>query len=189
MRIPINLASEPFRRDRPMLAAGAATAIALIALLAVLIFLIVSDRSRMGDTRAEVTRFNNELRTLTAEQGRLETTLRQPANAIVTERNYLLNTMVERKSVSWGRVFHDLESVLPGSVRVIQVRLPNIDSRNQVQLDMVVGAANPAPVIDFLKRLEESPLFGPATVHNSAPPTDNEPLYRYRVSVSYAQQL
>jgi len=54
---------------------------------------------------------------------------------------------------------------------------------------MVVGSQSPEPVITFLKQLQASPRFGPATVHNSAPPTDNEPLYRYRVSVNYAQKL
>jgi type IV pilus assembly protein PilN len=58
-----------------------------------------------------------------------------------------------------------------------------------VLLDMVIGAQGPAPVIEFLRNLQSSPRFGPATVHNSASPTDNEPLYRYRVSVSYAQKL
>src|SRR5262245_11822165 len=140
MRVTINLASDPFRRDRPILAAGTAAVAVLTLLLGVLVYLIAADRSRMGDTRGEVARFNEELRVLNAEQSRLESTLRQPANAIVTERNYLLNTLVERKSVSWGKVFHDLESVMPATVRLIQVRLPNIDSRNQVQLDMVVGA-------------------------------------------------
>ena len=74
-------------------------------------------------------------------------------------------------------------------MRLIQVRLPQINSRNQVLLDMVVGSQSPEPVITFLKQLQTSPRFGPATVHNSVPPTDNEPLYRYRVSVNYAQKL
>ena len=115
--------------------------------------------------------------------------LRQPANASILERSLLLNTLVERKSVSWTRIFADLEAVMPPNVRLIQVRLPQIDSRNQVLLDMVVGSQSPEPVITFLKQLQASPRFGPATVHNSAPPTDNEPLYRYRVSVNYAQKL
>jgi hypothetical protein len=74
-------------------------------------------------------------------------------------------------------------------VRLIQVRLPQINSRNEVLLDMVVGAQEPEPVITFLKKLQTSPRFGPATVHNSVPPSDNDPLYRYRVSVNYAQKL
>lgn len=189
MRIPVNLASEPFRRDRPVLVASGLTALLLAGLLGVLLFLITSDRSRMRDTRVEIDRLSSELRAISAEQNTLNATLRQPVNAVVLERSLLLNTLVERKSVSWTKIFADLEGVMPASVRLVQVRLPQIDSQNQVLLDMVVAAQSPTPVIDFLKRLQESPRFGPATVHNSLSPTDNEPLYRYRVSVNYAQKL
>jgi hypothetical protein len=189
MRIPINLASDPFRRDRPMVLAAGTAAGLLTVILAVLLFLIVADRARLADTRARVNGLNLELRNINAEQARLDATLRQPNNAFVLQQSLLLNTLVERKSVSWTKVFADLEGVMPLNVRLIQVRLPQIDNQNQVLLDMVVGAQTPGPVIDLLKRLQASPRFGPATVHNSVPPTDNDPLYRYRVSVNYAQKL
>ena len=187
MRIPINLASEPFRKDRPMLIASGVCAVVLTGLLGLLVFLIGSDRSRLGDTRQQVDRLNKELAALSTEQAKLDATLRQPVNASILERSLLLNTLVERKSVSWTRIFADLEAVMPRNVRLIQVRLPQIDTRNQVLLDMVVGAQGPVPVIGFLKQLQSSPRFGPATLHNSVPPSDNEPLYRSRVSVNYAQ--
>jgi hypothetical protein len=172
-----------------MLVASAACAVLLTGLLGVLLFLIAADRSRMGDSRGQVNRLNTELSTIGSEQVQLDQTLRQPANASILERSLLLNTLVERKSVSWTKIFADLEQVMPGTVRLIQVRLPQINSRNEVLLDMVVGAKGPEPVIDFLKKLQASPRFGPATVHNSVPPSDNEPLYRYRVSVNYGQKL
>jgi len=189
VRIPINLASEPFRRDRAALAAYATGSAVLFVLLCVLTYSILADRNRVSDTRASVNRLSSEASTLAAEQAKLEAILREPANAEVLERSYLLNTLVARKSVSWTRIFADLEEVMPANVRLIQVRLPQIDSQNRVLLDMVVGAQSPGPVIDLLKKLQESPRFGPATVHNSLSPTDNDPLYRYRVSVNYAQKL
>jgi Tfp pilus assembly protein PilN len=189
VRIPINLASEPFRRDRPAIVAYSATSVVLAALLGGLVYLIFAGRGRIGDTRADVARLSGEMAALSAEQSQLEATLRQPANASVLERSYLLNTLVERKSVSWAKIFADLEEVMPADVRLITVRLPQIDAQNQVLLDMVVGAKSPEPVIGLLKRLQSSPRFGPATVHNSVPPSDNDPLYRYRVSVNYAQKL
>ncbi|MEQ1946587.1 MAG: hypothetical protein ABL995_05330 [Bryobacteraceae bacterium] len=189
MRIPINLATEPFRKDRPLQAAFMAGSAALAVSLAVLVYLSVSGAGRVSDTRASVNDLTSQARSLAAEQAKFDAVLRQPANASVLERSVLLNTLVDRKSVSWTKIFADLEGVMPGNVRLIQVRLPQIDSQNQVLLDMIVGAQSPAPVIEFLKKLQESPRFGPASVHNSVPPTDNDPLYRYRVSVSYAQKL
>jgi type IV pilus assembly protein PilN len=189
MRIPINLSSEPFRRDRPMIAASGAAAVVLAGLLCFMVFLIVSERGRAKENRVAVNRLNARLRTIAVEQAKYDTFLRQPANAEVLERSLLLNTLVERKSVSWSKIFADLESVMPYNVKLIQVRLPAITSHNEVLLDMVVGAATPEPVIGFLKKLEESPLFGPIEGHSSLPPSQNEPLYRYRITVNYAQKL
>lgn len=189
MKIPINLASEPFRRDRPMFAASGACGVALLALFGVLIFLIVSSRGRVRDTRTSVDRLTAEMGSIQAEQARLDQFLRRPDNAVVLERSVMLNTLVERKSISWTKIFSDLEGVMPYNVRLIQVRLPQINSHREVSLDMTVGAQDPAPVIDFLKRLQESPLFGPVTLHSSTPPSQNQPLYQYRVSVDYGQKL
>jgi type IV pilus assembly protein PilN len=189
MRVHINLATEPFRRDRPMLAASVACAAVLVALLGVLVFLIVSERSRQTETRAAVAKLNADLRAISTEQVRLDTTLREPMNAEVLERSLLLNSLILRKSISWTKLYADIEGVKPDNVRLIQVRLPQINSRNEVTLDMEVGAQSQGPVIEFLKHLQDSPLFGPTNLSRSSPPTQNEPLWRYRVMVSYAQKL
>jgi Tfp pilus assembly protein PilN len=189
MRISVNLSSEPFRRDRPILFASAACAVLLTGLLGVLIFLVISERAQVKDTRVSVDRLSAELRQMTTEQAKLDAMLREPANAEVLERSLLLNTLLERKSISWTRIFSDLEGVMPANVRLISVRLPQINSHNEVLLDMVVGAKDPGPVIDFFKHLEESPRFGAIEGHSSLPPSQNEPLYRYRVTVNYAQKL
>jgi len=189
MRIQINLASEPFRRDRPVLAASAACGVVLVALLGVLVFLIMTERGRQTETRTAVAKLNSELRKISDEQTRLDNTLRQPMNAEVLERSLLLNSLIQRKSISWTKLYADIEGVKPDNVRLIQVRLPQINSRNEVTLDMEVGAQSQGPVIEFLKRLQDSPLFGPTNLSRSSPPTQNEPLWRYRVMVSYAQKL
>lgn len=189
MRIPINLASEPFRRDRPILLASGGCALALLALLGVLIILIMGERASAHDERVAVAKLNSQLRAINAEQAQLDQTLRQPANAQVLERSLLLNTIVRRKSISWTKIFADLEGVKPDNIRLLQIRLPQITSTGEVLLDMTVGSQEPLPVVDFLKRLQESPLFGPVTMHTSVPPTQNQPLYQYRLSVNYAQKL
>jgi Tfp pilus assembly protein PilN len=189
MRAPINLATEPFRKDRPLFVASAAGTVVLTLLLAFLITLIVSARSRAASTRSEIERLNRQIDALSAEQARLDMTMRQPGNAEVLERSVLLNALIERKGISWTRIFGDLEQVMPYNVRLMQIRLPQVSIRNRVTLDMVVGAQSPEPVLDFLRRVEGSPLFGPAEVSAYMPPGQNEPLYRYRVSVSYAQKL
>jgi type IV pilus assembly protein PilN len=189
MRVPVNLASEPFRRDRPMLIASGACAVSLVALLGILIFLIVSERHQAHDAREAVARATSQVTSIAKEQAKVDAFLRQPPNAEVLQRSLLLNELINRKSISWTKIFADLEGVMPYNVRLITVRLPNITSQNEVVLDMVVGAKEPGSVIAFLKKLEDSPRFGTIYGHSALPPSNNEPLYRYRVTVNYGQKL
>ena len=66
---------------------------------------------------------------------------------------------------------------------------PQVVSENQVYLEMMVGSESQLPVVDLLKRLGSSEAFSSPTVYSSMPPSQTERLYRYRVSVNYAQKL
>lgn len=187
VRIPINLASEPFRRDRPVLVASLAAAVLLLGLLGLLISLSVMERGQATETNRTIDRLNGQLRALAAEQAHLEAVLRQPENAEVLERNLFLNNLLYRKGISWTRIFDDLGKVVPHNVRLISVR-PQVNPQNEILLDMVVGAESGPPVVQMLKRLEGSPQFGSTSIHTTLPPSQAEPLLRYRVSVNYAQK-
>jgi type IV pilus assembly protein PilN len=188
MKIQINLSTQPFRRDRPMLVASAALAVLLVGLLAVLIALEYLERDRMSDTHREIAKLESEVRRLNAEQAKLDRVLRQPENAEVLERSLFLNALLYRKGISWTRIFEDLEKTLPHNVRVISIR-PTVNPQNQITLEMNVGAESTQPVVEMLLRLESSEVFGATQVHSSLPPSQTDPLYRYRVSVNYAQKL
>ncbi|MGA2215535.1 MAG: hypothetical protein ABSH31_19840 [Bryobacteraceae bacterium] len=189
LRIPINLATEPFRRDRPMLAGAAALAIVLSALLIFQVFTIVSEHRQAADIRIAIDRENAQLRFIAEQQAKLNATLRKSENAEVLERSLFLNTLIDRKAISWTKIFADLEKVMPYNVRLVSVRLPAVNSNNQVLLDMVVGAKDVQPILELFKRLEGSPQFGNASVQTSTPPSQTDPFYRYHVTVSYAQRL
>ncbi len=184
MRIAINLASEPFRRDRPLVAASVAVGLALTCLLATLVWLAVLERGTAAETRQDIGRLRQQMSQMTREQQQLEATLRRPENAAVINEVTFINSLLYRKGISWTKIFSDLEGVMPPNVRLISIR-PQVDAQNQVLLDMVVGAQTQSPVIDMLKRMEGSPLFGSTEVHNYLPPSSTEPLWRYRVTVNY----
>ena len=189
LRVPVNLASEPFRRDRPVIVGSAALAILLTLLLIYQVFAIVSGRHQAADIRVAITQENARLAAIGAQQAKLNATLRKPQNAEVLERSLFLNTLIERKAISWTKIFADLEKVMPYNVRLVSVRLPEVDMNNQVLLDMVVGAKDVPPILDLLKRLEGAPQFGNTSVQSSAPPSQTDPYYRYHVTVTYAQKL
>ena len=189
LRVPINLATEPFRRDRPMLIGSAGVAILLCALLIFQVVTIVSGHRQAADIRIAIDRESAQLRSIAAQQAKLNATLRKPENAEVLERSLFLNSLIDRKAISWTKIFADLEKVMPYNVRLVSVRLPAVDSNNQVLLDMVVGAKDVGPILDLLKHLEGSSQFGPYSVQTSTPPSQTDPFYRYHVTVSYAQRL
>ena len=80
-----------------------------------------------------------------------------------------------------------VEKALPHNVRIIQIH-PTVDSRNRVTLDMQVGAESPEPVIKMFQTMAQAPFAKP-DLKLQQTPTQAEPLYRYRVSVEYAQKL
>lgn len=188
MKIPINLSSEPFRRDRPMVVASVAAGVVLTILFLVLASLAVSERNRAKEAREQMARAQAELLRINTESMKLETVMRQPQNAEVLEHSQFINMLIARKGVSWTKIFNDLESVMPHNVRLISVR-PQLNGPNDLLLDMQVGAQSSEPVVSLLMALEGSPLFGTTTIHSWLPPSQTEPLYRYRVSVTYAQKL
>ena len=188
MKIPINLASQPFRRDRAMFLASAAVAILLIASLAALVTLANADNAQLADLRKEVGQLRSQIAAATKQQAEFEAVVRKPENAQVLETSVFLNTLLSRKGISWTRIFADLEKTMPPNVKVLNIQ-PYVTGRNQVVLSLQVGSDKPEPVIQFYKALESSDLFGGVTQNIYQPPSQAEPLYRYRFTVNYAQKL
>lgn len=190
----INIASQPFRRERAQNAVTAAIAAVLMVSLLALTVLILRSRAQAADLRNIIDSQRAELMRIQRSQAQYSTILSRPDNADVFSQSVLLNELIARRAVSWTRVFQDLGTVLPNNMRLLSIRLPQVAAengtgRNRVQLDMWVGTEQPAAVIQFMKRLASSKLFGDVSVMTQTPPTQNNPLYQYRLSVPYAQQL
>ena len=190
----INIASQPFKRERARNALLAAGALALAVSLLLLVTLILRARVEATGLRTQINAQRVELTRLQQSQSAYSSVLSLPKNADVFAQSVLLNELIAKRAVSWTRVFQDLGTVLPNDMRLLSIRLPQVAAengtgRNRVQLDMWVGAERPASVVIFLKKLESSKLFGDASVMTEAPPTQNDSLHKYRLTVAYAQQL
>jgi Tfp pilus assembly protein PilN len=187
MKIPLNLASQPFRRDRALLVASLGVCAALVATLGILISLAMADRAQSADVRGELSRLNRRIQTLQVEQAKVDTVLRQPENAEVLERSVFLNALLLRKGISWTQIFADLEGIVPYNVKIVQIR-PSVNGQ-VVSLDMALASESPEPVIKFMKALGESKIFSNPDPKGYQAPSQSEPLYHYRISVDYAQKL
>lgn len=193
-RNAINLASQPFRRERAQNAVFALICAGLLCSLLVLVTLILHARAQAAGLRRVIDSETATLRGFEREQRQFSAVLAKPENADVFSTSVFLNELIARRAVSWTRVFKDLETVMPTDMRLMGIRLPQVaagdaSGANRVELDMMVGTLRPEAVIELLKHLQESSLFGPAQVIYQQPPTQNDPLYKYHVTVAYAQKL
>lgn len=188
MRVPINLASEPFRRDRAVMAGTVAVGVILTGLLLTLIYLAVIEKHETADTVIARDKLEEQSRRLSNEQAQINRVLQRPDTTDVLQQSVFLNELIRRKGVSWTKLFSDLETVLPPDVRVISVR-PQISANGRVNLDMQVGTTKGESALALILKLEGSPLFGETQVLNVLPPSQTEPLIRYRINANYAQKL
>ncbi len=188
MRIPINLAREPFRQNRQMLVGSAFAAVLLVATLAFLVSQALAVHRQALETQVVLDRVDRQLSRVRQEQAKLDAQMHQQGNEAALDRIVLLNELIKLKATSWTRIFSDLEKVLPPNVRILSIR-PAINSRDQVFLDMQVAADAPEQILGFILKLEGSDVFGSTTVSTITPPSQTDAFYRYRLSVNYAQKL
>ncbi len=188
MRINTNLASEPFARKRPVLVVAGIFGLLLLVSFALLVYLNVSNRWEARETRARIASLQAELDDIQRRRAGHEAVFRDPRYAESLEQTVFINSLITRKGISWTRLFDDLGTVLPYNVRLVRVR-PQVNPGNAVLLDMDVASPSGEPVVQMLRRMEGSPLFGPTEIHTTLAPTEGEPNYRYRISVNYSQKL
>jgi len=188
MKIPINLASQPFRRDRAILAASVMVCVILVLTLGALAYLYNLDRVQGAAVQVEVARLNRQVDRAKKQQAQLDGILRKPENAVVLETSAFLNELIYRKAISWSQLFNDLEGTIPYNVKLTAL-VPSLNPENKVVLDITVSSDKPGGIIDFAMALERSAVFHNVALHNTQPPSQSEPFYTARVTVSYAQKL
>ncbi len=188
MKIAINLARQPFRRDRAMIVASTLVCLLLVVSLGVLIHLANEDTRQMGDVRQEVSALRKQVQTVNDQQAKLNAVIHQPQNETVLERSVFINTLLLRKGISWNQIFNDLEKTIPYNVKLTRI-LPSVDDQGRVTLDMTLASESSVNMVGALKAFAENPLFGAVVAKGTIPPTQTEPLYRYAMAVTYAQKL
>jgi len=188
MRIPLNLAREPFRHDRANIVGSAFAAILLIGTLFLLVSLSSAQRAQSHDAQIALSRVNRQINGILREQAKIDASMRLPGNEEVLDRSVLLNTLIQRKAISWTKIFSDLGDVAPPNVRILAIR-PTVSAQGGLLLDMQVASESPEAIIGFMAKLEGSDVFGSVFPSGFTPPSQTNPFYRYQLTVNYAQKL
>jgi type IV pilus assembly protein PilN len=118
MRITLNLATRPFADLGPAIkqlriGMGALAVIAIGLGFGLHAFHHVAEQARARDHSLD-----GQIASVTKEHQGYQDMMRQPANALLLERVGYLNKLFDDKAFSWTLAMEDLETVLPGGVRV-----------------------------------------------------------------------
>ncbi len=157
MKLRLNLSTTPLDNKRPFLATtGALAAIGLLTFLLLGHAAYTSWRSSR-DLRAEISRWQTEMRANREKQSTLEAYFQTTQAKQVLDRAAFLNSLIGQRSFPWTKVFMDLEQILPPGVRVVNIS-PKLDN-GRAQVELTVGAESDEAKIKFLQNLERSKVF------------------------------
>lgn len=158
MATKLNLASKPFsNRSLPWVV----TTIMIVVSLVALVF-IVRATSRANAQAAVV---QNDINNLKQQELGLRKQVQAVKNSLTTEQLQTLraaHTLVDRKHFSWSRLFADLESALPGSVRVKRIAVRGVATRGNetlAELELTVVAKSPATITEMIADMDRGGIF------------------------------
>ena len=158
MPTKLNLASKPFsNRSLPWVVTTMIVVVSLVCLV-----FIVRATGRANAQAAAVQKDINDL-------NQQEVALRKQAdlikNSLTAEQLQTLaaaHTLVDRKHFSWSRLFADLESALPGTVRVKRIAVRGVTTRGDetlADLELTVVAKTPATVTEMIAEMDRGGVF------------------------------
>lgn len=158
MATKLNLATKPFsNRSLPW----AVTTFVILFSLVCLIFIVRAT----SQARSQAEAVQNDISSLSQQEQALRKQAQAVKNSLTTEQLQTLeaaHTLVDRKHFSWSRLFADLESALPGSVRVKRIAVRGVAARNDqtlAELELTVVAKSPATVTDMIADMDRIGIF------------------------------
>jgi Tfp pilus assembly protein PilN len=157
MIVRFNLATKPLETHRRFfLFFGVVGTLAAVAFL-VLGYHVYQVRKADAAFRMQSDKSAQEIARLSKQRRELDDFFSRRENAELDDRAAYINDIIDARSFNWTRMFMDLEKVLPGGVRVMNVEPNQVNGQAAVKL--TVGAASEEAKADFLRALEQSGVF------------------------------
>jgi len=98
------------------------------------------------------------------------------------------HALVDRKRFSWSRLFADLESALPGSVKVARIVVKEVSTqgdRTGANLDLTVVSKSPATITQMIEDMDRQGIFQAELVQQNLRRGKNEIGAEYEMNVHY----
>lgn len=154
----LNLASKPFsNRVLPWLSTAVVLLVSLVGLV------LVVQLTRAANKQAEVAQA--EINALRQREHALLETAKQVKNSFTPDQQQALpaaHELVDRKGFSWSKLLADLETSLPGNVRVSRIAVRDVTRQaNQTiaQLDLAVFAKNASTISEMISAMHKDGIF------------------------------
>jgi Tfp pilus assembly protein PilN len=158
MATKLNLATRPFsNRSLPWVVTTFLILLSLVCLTFIL--------RATSEARSQSATFQNEINSLAQQEQALRKKAEAVKNSLTPEQLRTLeaaHTLVDRKHFSWSRLFADLESALPGSVRVKRIAVRGVARRSDqtlAELELAVVAKSPSTVTDMIAEMDRGGIF------------------------------
>ena len=158
MPTKLNLASKPFsNRSLPWVVITVVVVVSLVALV------FIGRATSRANVR--VAAVQNDINKLKGQELQLRKQVQAVKNSLTTEQLLTLSaahTLVDRKHFSWSRLFADLESALPGSVRVKRIAVRGVATRGNetlAELELTVVTKSPATITEMIADMDRAGVF------------------------------
>jgi type IV pilus assembly protein PilN len=163
MRVRINLASQPyeaareFHRRMTMIIAG--LGVAAILLVGYIIYL----RAHTRGINRQMAQVEQQIDQMSQEEGQARALLNKPTNKEIAERSEFLNDLFARKSLSWTRIFTEMEKIVPAELHVVSMK-PEYTKTNDLVLHIIVATDSRDRAVELVRHMEKSNHFRQAQV-------------------------
>lgn len=154
----LNLSSQPFRnRTLPWTLAVIIAAVSVAALVFTL--------GQYREARSRTLAVESQVRELRTEHDSLKRQAEEVNSRLTEDQRRTLDAahlILDRKNFSWSRLFADLESTLPQSVRVSRITVRDISQaggRTRADLELAVAAKSAADVTRMMAQMVSSGIF------------------------------
>jgi len=166
MRLKINLASQPYEDARRFMITWSSLLGGLSVILLALVIILVRHWQNYRHMATNLQRENQVLQDLNNKQAQGLAILNEPTNKDVRDKSEFINSLIQRKEVSWTRIFVDLERLMPSHLRVLGIAPRLIGDK--IMIEMLLDGDSRDKAAELARRMERSNVFRDAQIDDEA---------------------
>ena len=184
MSTKLNLAAKPFsNRALPWIVTIMVVCVSLVA------FVLIIRATAQANRQSNVVQ--NDINNLNQQAQAFQKQTEAVRIALTAEQLKTLGSaheLVDRKRFSWSRLLADLESALPGSVRVTRISVRDVATQGdqtRTRLDLTVVSKTPTTITEMIADMDRAGVFQAELLSQNLQKGRGESGTEYELSVLY----